>query len=79
MLYCCKHRWFYFEPNKFWKPFSGYDSLKLEDAHLHLLSQHSISPDIVSTEVEVMGNMFVVNLQVEGSSYLFPIYWTSML
>lgn len=68
-------RWFYFENGKVWKPFSGYDSLKLEEARCNLFSEASINSDIEGKEVDVMGDMFLVDIHVTQPATVLPIYW----
>ena len=68
-------RCFYREPGKYWTPFSGYDSIILEEA----FNQPAVMAESLSTvsrEVEVMGSMYVVDLR--GSEGLLkPLYWNS--
>lgn len=62
------------ENGKIWRPFCGYDSLKLEEARTLLLQEAVTCPD-VEREVEVMGNMYIVLLHPKESPTLKPIYW----
>ena len=69
------YRWFYCEPGKYWKPFNGHDSLELEQTRCNLINIANVNPEIESKEVEVMGNMFVVEVHVSRPATLCPIYW----
>ena len=55
-------RWFYREPNVYWKPFCGHDSLRLEQQY-QLLTTQGDGGDPNNWVVRVHGEMYDVNLQ----------------
>lgn len=70
-------RWFYQEPGKFWQPFGGYDSLRLEQCQLDLMGWGLEGPGLPMDEgekghVSVMGDLYSVHVEERAMS---PIYW----
>ena len=63
-----KVRWFYREPEKYWQPFCGSDSLHLEQSYL--INQSTNRDEKIY--IPVMGDMYEVNLL---ERILMPIYW----
>jgi phospholipase DDHD1 len=51
--------------------------LQLEAAKCDLLNRITVEPHIKTTEVEVMGNMYIVSVHMDDSATLSPIYWSS--
>ncbi|XP_064389425.1 phospholipase DDHD1-like isoform X1 [Halichondria panicea] len=66
-------RWFYQEPGKFWLPFSGPDSLSLEQSY-----SKCVGGDLTSERaglVQVMGDLYEVNILERMCRH---IYWSEM-
>ncbi len=64
-------RWFYQEPGKFWLPFSGPDSLSLEQSY-----SKCVGGDLTSERaglVQVMGDLYEVNILERMCRH---IYWS---
>ena len=60
-------RWFYKEPDKYWQPFCGSDSLRLEQSY-----RINQSLEREEVHIPVMGDMYEVDLL---KRILVPIYW----
>ena len=65
-----KVRWFYQEPGKFWQPFSGPDSLAIEQCYCKTSSP---GQEKGAGLVQVMGDLYEVNV---AERTCFHIYWT---
>ena len=61
-------RWFYREPDKYWQPFCGCDSLRLEQSYRVYGDYNTDRP----VHIPVMGEMYEVEL---FTRMLMPIYW----
>ena len=66
-------RWFYQEPNKFWQPFNGQDSLALEECYRRMHAASGGESSAAGHEVIVLGDMYAANLEEMKCQ---PIYWT---
>ena len=60
------------ESGKTWTPFSGSDSLLLEEKRTHVLNSDE---EDAFQEVEVLGNMYIVEV-FKTRANLKPIYWS---
>ena len=61
-------RWFYREPDKYWQPFCGSDSVRLEQSY-RVYGDYNTGK---SVPIAVMGDMYEVDLHTR---VLIPIYW----
>ncbi|XP_063146610.1 phospholipase DDHD1 [Candoia aspera] len=78
-------RWFYREDRKSWKPFIGYDSLRIELAYraLQLLDEQEPSPICRSEDLAPLSNLTPEPVCVRGGLYevdvvhaeCYPVYW----
>ena len=61
-------RWFYREPDKYWQPFCGSDSVRLEQTY-RVYGEYNTKESML---IPVMGDMYEVDL---STRVLNPIYW----